>query len=280
MKNHSGAMITQQMYTRERRGIFRSTEGFDTVAKSEGLDGGFIKKLLHPFCLYDAPAELTARGEKDESAYPAALHLFHTENGETVIGNSRFQAADFTGQRRAFFAHNFVVPASRSDEIVEHYGDWLHADFAQSYTGELGGELPELSSIPVAGRSKADSAAVLRSLNIGEGLFKALRQAVMTSVAGKKKIYIALDVPIGELSRRAAELTEVIFSALPYEFRRRLGVITYANEPKSRKYIHLPFVEKGSLRPGDRSVEKDFTFDLVSGRSANADFGDSRQPGF
>ncbi|MFF2911937.1 glycosyltransferase [Paenibacillus sp. NPDC057934] len=277
MKNHSGAMITQQMYTRERRGIFRSTEGFDTVAKSEGLDGGFIKKILHPFCLYDAPAELTARGEKAESAYPSALHLFHTENGETVIGNSRYQSADFTGQRSAFFAHNFVVPAARAEEVVEHYGDWLHADFAGSYTGELGGILPELSSIPVGRRTQAAPGTVLSSLNIGEDLFKALLQAVMTSVAGKKKIYIALDVPIGELSKRAAELTEVIFGALPNEFRRRLGVITYANEPKSRKYIHLTFVEKGSLRPGDRNVEKDFTFDLVSGRSSNAEFGDLRQ---
>lgn len=65
---------------------------------------------------------------------------------------------------------------------------------------------------------------------------------------------------------------------MPYDFRRRLGVLTYANEPKSRKYIDLTFVEKGSLRPGDRSIEKDFIFDLASGRTLNADFGDSQQP--
>jgi hypothetical protein len=100
----------------------------------------------------------------------------------------------------------------------------------------------------------------------------------MLSVAGKKKIYIALNVPITELSTRAVELTEILYSVLPYEFRRRLGVITYANEPQSRKYIHLSFVEKGSLRPGDRSIEKDFTFDLVSGRMGNVDFGEARQP--
>ncbi|MFD1909599.1 hypothetical protein ACFSQ7_45025 [Paenibacillus rhizoplanae] len=102
MNRLSGSMITQQMYTRERRGVYRSTEGFDTVAKSESLDNNFVKKILHPFCLYDAPAELTARGEKDEELYPAALHLFHTESNETVIGESRYLAADFTGQRSAF----------------------------------------------------------------------------------------------------------------------------------------------------------------------------------
>lgn len=279
MSTFSGSKITQQMYTRERRGVYRSTEGFDTVAKSDSLDNNFVKKTLHPFCLYDAPAELTVRGEKQEALYPAALHLFHTESGETVIGNSQYQATDFTGQRSAFFAHNYVVPASRAEEIVLSYADWLQADFAGSYEGELGGTLPELTSIPVLRKvRRSDPLAVLRSLGFGEELFKALLQAVMTSVAGKKKIYVALDVPISELSARAAELTEHIFAALPYEFRRRLGVITYANEPKSRKYIHLTFVEKGSLRPGDRSVEKDFTFDLVSGRIGNADFGESRQP--
>ncbi|MEK5034550.1 hypothetical protein MKY96_24085 [Paenibacillus sp. FSL R7-0302] len=280
MNRLSGSMITQQMYTRERRGVYRSTEGFDTVAKSESLDNNFVKKILHPFCLYDAPAELTARGEKDEELYPAALHLFHTESNETVIGESRYLAADFTGQRSAFFAHNFVVPPIRSEEIVEGYGDWLHAGFARSYEGEPGGTLPELDSIPVATRpldEPSDPRSVLSGLGFTEELFKALLQAVMLSVAGKKKIYVALDVPISELSQRAARLTEVIFAALPYDFRRRLGVITYAKEPQSRKYIHLTFVEKGSLRPGDRNIEKDYIFDLAGARFLNTDFGESRQ---
>ncbi|MEK5447893.1 GAP1-N2 domain-containing protein [Paenibacillus sp. FSL R7-0331] len=279
MNRFSGSGITQQMYTRERRGVYRSTEGFDTVAKSDSLDNNFVKKILHPFCVYDAPAELTARGEKSEEMYPAALHLFHTETNDTVIGQSRYLAADFTGQRSAFFAHNFIVPPIRSEEIVEHYGDWLHADFAAEYDGEPGGTLPELTGIPVRERtSRPEPLEVLRALGFSEELFKALLQAVMLSVAGKKKIYIALDVPVIEISRRAAELTEVLFRALPFDFRRRLGVITYANEPQSRKYIHLTFVEKGALRPGDRSIEKDYVFDLSSGRILNADFTGTRQP--
>nr|WP_274528618.1 hypothetical protein [Paenibacillus piscarius] len=271
-------MITQQMYTRARRGVYRATEGFDTVAKSESLDNNFVKKILHPFCLYDAPAELAARGEKEEALYPAALHLFHTESNETVIGQSRYVAADFTGQRSAFFAHNFVVPPIRSEEIVEKYGDWLHAGFAHQYEGEPGGTLPELESIPVEEReASAEPMTVLRRLGFTEELFKALVQAVMLSVGGKKKLYVALDVPVSELSQRAVELTEVIYASLPYDFRRRLGVITYAKEPQSRKYIHLTFVEKGSLRPGDRNIEKDYLFDMANKRVLNADFGGSQQ---
>ncbi|WP_151733205.1 hypothetical protein [Paenibacillus tengchongensis] len=276
MNKWSGSMITQQMYTRERRGVYRTTEGFDTVAKSDSLDNNFVKKILHPFCLYDAPAELTARGEKTEEQYPSALHLFHTESGETIIGRNRFVAADFTGQRSAFFAHNYVVPPLRSEEITENYTGWLNAEFADSYAGEPGGSLPELAEIPVRRRErKQNPQAVLRGLGFTEELFKALLQAVMTAVAGKKKLYVALDVPISELSARALELTEILFACLPFDFRRRLGVITYAKEPQSRKYIHLTFVERGSLRPGDRATERDFVFDLPSGRVQNAEFGDS-----
>ncbi|MBW7460273.1 hypothetical protein K0U00_40040, partial [Paenibacillus sepulcri] len=78
-------MIQQQMYARERRGIFRSTEGYDTIAKSDGLDPSFIKKVLHPLCVYDAPTELAARGEKDDAAYPETVHLLHLENGDVLL---------------------------------------------------------------------------------------------------------------------------------------------------------------------------------------------------
>lgn len=278
MRENPGAMILQQMYTRERRGVYRGTEGFDTVAKSERLDSNFVKKIIHPFCLYDAPSELTARGEKDEALYPPALHLFHAETGETVIGQSRYLAVDFTGQRSAFFAHNFVVPPARSGEIIREYGRYLHAGFADRYEGEPGGTLPELAEVPERQETGSDAGAVLAALGISEEMFKALLQSVMLSVAGKKKVYVALDVPIDQLSGQAARLTEVLFGALPYEFRRRLGVLTYAKEPQNRKYIHLTFVEKGAIRPGDRNLEKDFVFDFAAGRFSGAEMGDSRQP--
>ncbi|MFD1772751.1 glycosyltransferase [Paenibacillus rhizophilus] len=278
MSIHSEAGVAQQMYTRQRRGVYRSTEGFDTVAKSESLDNNFVKKILHPFCLYDAPAELAAKGEKNESQYPPALHLFHLESGETVLGQSVFQAADFTGLRSAFFTHNYVLPALRAEEIVRDYGGYLHADFAKGFSGEPGEALPELSGIPASRRNRPRAADVLKSLGIDREMFKSLLQAIMQSMSGKKKIYISLNVPVSELSARAADLTEVLLGCLPFEFRRRLGVITYAKEPQSRKYIHLTFVETGSLRPGDRATEKDFIFDLAAGRTLGADFSASPQP--
>ncbi|MCJ8012044.1 hypothetical protein MUG84_09845 [Paenibacillus sp. KQZ6P-2] len=274
--------VQQQMYTRERHGIFRSTEGFDTIARSSGLDPSYIKKVLHPFCQYDAPAELMARTEKEGQEYPDALHVIHTETGETIVGRSVYQPADFTGLRSAFFTHNYVIPAGYQESPETDYRAWLHAAFAEKYDIEQGMELPELTAIPSKDRggsmNREQALSLLQELKIDEQVFKQLLFAAMASVAGKKKVYIVLDVEIEQLSDKAKELLALLFASLPYGIRRQLGFLTYAKEPQSKKGIQIMFVEKGSLRLNDRSIEKDFLFELVSGRVFNADLDWSDQP--
>jgi hypothetical protein len=273
-------MIQQQMYARERRGIFRSTEGYDTIAKSSGLEASFIKKVLHPFCVYDAPTELATRGEKDGSAYPETMHLLHLDNGDVLLGRSVYQAADFTGLRSAFFTHNYIIPNDHSGKPANDYVNWLQAAFVDSYDIESGSEIAQLSNLPVhaAVAIKPSARSILSLLNIGEKSFKQLLYAVMAAVGGYKKIYVALDVPIKQLPDKAKQLLGVLYASLPYAFRKQLGFITYAKEPLSRKSVHLTFVEQGSLRQGDRSIEKDFTFDFGNDRILNVDLDGIDQP--
>ncbi|MCY7558567.1 GAP1-N2 domain-containing protein [Paenibacillus macerans] len=288
MKQASPAMIQQQIYTRERSGLFRGTEGFDTVAASDGLDSVFIKKQLHPFCVYDAPAELASRGEKEAAGYPPAIHLFHTDGGDTVLGRSIYQPVDFTGLRSAFLTHNYVIPAARRDEIVIDYSRYFEADYAEKYFQEIGRVLPELEHLPQrkrnpllrqSGPSGLPAGELLDELKLDEKSFKQLLFAVMTAVGeGRKKVYVALDVPAEQITQYAAALLKVLFACLPFEQRRRFGFLTYAKEPQSRKHIHLQFVERGSLRPGDREIEKEYVFDLAAGRLPQDEVDDGRQP--
>ncbi|MEC0181007.1 hypothetical protein P4H61_05800 [Paenibacillus peoriae] len=281
MSQSTSHLIQQQMYTRERRGIFRSTEGFDTVANSKGLDASFIKKVLHPLCVYDAPAALTARGEKQESVYPEAIHLVRTESGDVVLGRSIYKATDFTGLRSAFFTHNYVIPAGHG-ESPSDYKQWLNTSFVDAYDIEQGTELPELERLP--GGSvfpSVDPSAVLTQLKLSEEVFKQLLYAVMMSATGRKKVYVALNVPPEEVASSAKLLLGVLYTALPYAFRNKIGFLTYAKEPNSRKGIHLMFVEPFSIRPGDRNVDKDFVFDLsTNSRILNVDAEQVRQPYF
>ncbi|WP_099857417.1 hypothetical protein [Paenibacillus sp. LK1] len=270
--------IEQQLYTRERRGVFRTTEGFDTVAASPGLDPSFIKKVLHPYCVYDAPAELTGRSEKDETKFPPSIHLLHLESGETILGQNVYQSADFTGLRSAFFAHNYVLSPERSEEQMKQ-GGWLDAVFATSYDIEQGTVLPALTELPrAAGVGQSSPSQILSALKMDEVVFKRLLYAVMQSVATRRKVYIALDLPAEEVTAGAKGLLRLLYTALPYAFRRQLGFMTFAKEPQAKKGIHFQFVERGTLRPKDRNTEKDFTFDLVSGRVTHADASVAKLP--
>lgn len=293
MRSSMTPPIEQQMYTRERRGVFRTTEGFDTVAASPGLDPSFIKKVLHPYCVYDAPAELTARSEKDQAKFPPSIHLIHLESGETILGQNVYQSADFTGLRSAFFAHNYVLSPERFEEQMKQ-GNWLDAVFATSYDIEQGTVLPALTELPGAplnGREAATGAGagpsgarsvapadLLASLKMNETLFKRLLYAVMQAVATRRKVYIALDLPAEEITAGAKELLRLLYAALPYAFRRQLGFMTFAKEPQAKKGVHLQFVERGTLRPKDRNTEKDFTFDLATGRVTHAEVSVAQLP--
>ncbi|WP_416293622.1 hypothetical protein ACM7Q1_22470 [Paenibacillus illinoisensis] len=290
MRSSMTPPIEQQMYTRERRGVFRTTEGFDTVAASPGLDPSFIKKVLHPYCVYDAPAELTGRSEKDQAKFPPSIHLIHLESGETILGQNVYQSADFTGLRSAFFAHNYVLSSERFEEQMKQ-GNWLDAVFATSYDIEQGTVLPALTELPGAplnGREAATGAVtstrsvapadLLASLKMNETLFKRLLYAVMQAVATRRKVYIALDLPAEEITAGAKELLRLLYAALPYAFRRQLGFMTFAKEPQAKKGVHLQFVERGTLRPKDRNTEKDYTFDLATGRVTHADVSVAQLP--
>lgn len=198
VKQASPAMIQQQIYTRERSGLFRGTEGFDTVAASDGLDSVFIKKQLHPFCVYDAPAELASRA-KEAAGYPPAIHLFHTDGGDTVLGRSIYQPVDFTGLRSAFLTHNYVIPAARRDEIVIDYSRYFEADYAEKYFQEIGRVLPELEHLPQrkrnpllrqSGPSGLPAGELLDELKLDEKSFKQLLFAVMTAVGEGRKKYM------------------------------------------------------------------------------------------
>lgn len=282
MSTFSSHKIGQQLYTRARSGIFRDTEGYDTIARSASLDDSFVKKTLHPLCAYDAPAELTASGVKEETAYPDAVHLVQLETGDVVLGRSLYKSADFTGLRSAFFTHNYVVPAEKAELLASAYMNFLYADYEGEETvaeAEPDRTLPELESLPIRADLPRPKTGLekLAELGIDGASFKRLLLAVMESVSGRRKVYVTLNAPIAETSERALRLLEVLYAALPPEFRRRLGFLTYSREPHSRKGVNLTFVEQGSMRPGDRNIEKDFLFDFSRGRIVNAAEGGSLQ---
>ncbi|MDF2958445.1 MAG: hypothetical protein K0S39_180 [Paenibacillus sp.] len=267
--------IQQQYFTRDREGVFRTSEGFDTVAKSSGLDNAFIKTTLHPYCVYKAPQELLVRAEENSSLYPESLVVFHADNGDMVIGRSIYVGTDFTGQRSASFTHQFVVPKDRKEEEFLRDPQRLFRirSFQSAYDIRGGKVLPELDGISY-GMAPADAAEqdrMLARLGIDQTRFQQLIYAVMSSVAGKKKVYIALNADISETADLAKKLLETVYRCLPYALRRHLGFMTFNSEPEAKQHLHVIFVEKGSIRLPDRNLEKEYLFDFPNNRFVNTE---------
>ncbi|SFL67331.1 hypothetical protein SAMN03159341_108163 [Paenibacillus sp. 1_12] len=268
--------IQQQYFTRDREGVFRTNEGFDTVAKSEGLDAAFIKTTLNPYCVYKAPKELLGRNEENEALYPEALVVFHAENGDMVISRSCYVGVDFTGQRSTSFTHQFVVPKDRKEEFLREPERLLQINsFQSAYDIREGKVLPELNDIGYreAARSRSidRTELLLTRLGIDQIRFQQLVYAVMSSVANKKKIYIVLDTDVTDSAELAKDLLDLLYRSIPYSTRRQLGFMTFNSEPEGKQGLHIVFVEKGGIRQPDRNVEREHLFDFSNQRFLNTE---------
>jgi hypothetical protein len=258
------AHIQQHMYTREREGVFNSTPGYDTIAISKGLDKTFIKNVLHPLCSYYPPRELATAGEKDEGKYPKSRLITFTESGELILGQSVYKESDYTGERETFFSHNYIVPKDRvKDFLYSADSVFGKLPFETAYDVSNGKKLNELEVLPsVIGDLKSLN-SILVEFSITSEQFKQLVFALITSLTSKKKVYISLPGDVNSVTEAAFQLTYYLFQCVPFELRKSFGFISYASEPQNKKNINLMFVEKGSIRPNDSLINKDFVFDFA-----------------
>lgn len=127
-------MIQQHFYTRERRGLYKNSAGYDTVAKSAGLSDAFVTKQIHPLCVYSGGGK-------------PAFTLAHFPCGRMLFGRA-VHITDFTGQRTAFFMHNYIFPASRVGEFLADIEKLLCARFEESCPADP----PELCELPTGPR--------------------------------------------------------------------------------------------------------------------------------
>jgi hypothetical protein len=277
----TGKKIQQHYYTRAKRGLFQSVEGYDSVAKSPSLDDNFIKRALHAYCKYDAPAKLVERGEKDLSQYPDSILLFHTDTDEMILGRSAYVQRDFTGLRPTFLMHQYIIPQERKENYLHNWGALLNISFEKDYIPEPRQleELDELPSWP-SEQSRYSVKKLLESMGIEDSghWFVKMLYGMMNSISGKKKVYVSLNVESKDITKGAKVLLHCLIPFLPHEYRSQLGVNTYSRKPENIKNVHITFVDKDSVKQGDRTIERDYLFDFARRWSTNIDAESLEQP--
>jgi hypothetical protein len=241
--------ILQHIYTRERRGIFTSSAGFDTVARSVGLADAFIKEEIHPNCVYG--------GGKSGGA----ITVTHFPCGRMLLGQA-VPTLDFTGSRTAFFMHNYILPAEKIGGVLDDIKKLLRTRFDASYDISSGGELTSLEELPCL-PSKENSA------EIPEAFIIQAASRVIEAIKKSKKAYILVPPEILDKHTFACAVLAEIYKILPEAAKHLLGFCTYSREPEKRKNIHLIFLEKEAYRAGDSRFAGDFIVDF-SDSEANA----------
>lgn len=258
-------MIEQQYYTRERKGIFSRTPGYDTVAKSKGLDKEFIINTLHGLCFYEAPAALA--GEEDIDKYPISLFCVNTEDNKMVIGQSVFAGKDYTGQRNRYFTHNYIIPEEERERYITNPERIIYSSgFARKYHIEKGTELPQVSEISIS--KNDDSFNSIEDMYLATGmnseLFINLIKASFDAAKYGKKIYIVLDSDMNKVTELAKGILKYLYRALPFAVRRKIGFITYMKEPKMKDLINIIFLCKGSIKRLTTDIKAGYVFDLAN----------------
>lgn len=251
--------IQQQCYTRAKRGLFRQSEGYDTTARSPGLSDSFIKDRLHPFCFYH-PSRIMQAKRVPAEEFPRAqtvVRFRHHSAQYMLIGQTIYVESDFTGQRSTFFSHNFVLtpPDNFSPAMLNRLNFLTSSDWS---------ELPELDELPFFGPEsglEADKGVDSSGpLPFDESKLRQLAYAVLEATTSSKKVYVVLpglDWTIPVLMW--------LYDRLPKAALDILGFTTYSREPINLRYLHLVFMEKGTMIPNDVRLEQDYVFDFDSG---------------
>lgn len=236
--------INQQMYTRERRGLYNVNAGYDSIAKSDGLTDSFVKGEIHPYCVFFGGAR--------------SLTVAHFSCGSMLLGQAVHVPVDFTGQRAAFFAHNYILPAERVGECLGDIERLFLTNFETSYELNRGGELEELDVLPVS-PSKSNS---ISFHDISETMLTHITNCVIKSVESAKKTYVILSPKTRQKHEFACAMIVEIYKNLPVWLKHIFGFCTCSREPEKRKNIHLVFLESEAFRVGGTRFAGDFTVDL------------------
>jgi len=245
--------IEQQLYTRAKRVMFNQSEGYGTIAKSDGISEVFIKERIHPYCAYPAVPMV-----QNCNVYPPAITVVHYSCGRMLLGQAIYIPADFTGQRSTFFAHNFIFSANLVDDFLQNIEQIRIVKFLTSYDTNKGNKLEKVENLPILGINELIddkvSCEVLHIIN-----------CIINSVNLVKKTYVRVPVEPHEMQDYVYNLLVEIYAKLPKMVKSILGFCTYAREPINKRGVHLIFLEKGAILPREN---RDFIIDLSASNQA------------
>ena len=236
----TGNKIEQHIYTRGKSTLFQQREGFGTLAMSSGLSEVFVKERIHPYCVY--PPSNT-----NDLPHPNAITTIQYPCGKMLISQAVYTETDYTGQRAAFFAHNYILAPHTASQAIKNIKCIENIAFLTEYSGQT---LEPLTKLPFSPITKLQASP---PPNID---FEKLAKYITSCVYSAKKTYIIAN------REDIWPILSTLYDNLPKEVAHRLGFCTYSTQPIDKRGIHLIFLN-GEM---STKVTRDFVFNFVAGK--------------
>jgi len=231
-------VIEQHFYTRAKKGVFRQSEGYDTVAKSPGLSDEFVKKCLHPYSVYYPPVK-------------KSVTLINLPCGKMLFGQTILVEKDFTGLRSTFFCHNYILPAFMVHEYLNDIGLLFSISFDEVHNKDLAA----LDLLPINPKSSFSIFFCECKIDL---LVSDIVSKVCISINSSKKVYVVVSCSFEDWHEVVLYLLTKVYDDLPAVVKHRLGFSTYTCEPVSKQGLHLVFIDDSSYNNIKTLIKNDY----------------------
>ncbi len=257
-------MIYQYIFGRDTE-IGYKTINASTKLKTEGEYMWQSKLNIE----YNPPTDITEN-------YPEPIVYYNIKNQTAVIGKIVYQTLQ---QRNNYMQHYYLVEGQERDELLENNYQFDIVNFEDNIEDAYNSDIEnqniythDLFNIEVAKNT-------IEYLNLSKKTLELIVFACFEAVSSDKKVFFLNELSdsnvINTLNNNL-ELVKILFSILPYEFKERLGFITYYKHLVSpigkalRSDIKLIFTENNEQNNLDKKkVVEDgsFIFDFVNNKS-------------
>ena len=268
-------MAGQHFYSRvpARVSLYNKRDGFDTFAKSSGLEREFLLGELSAVYMDKLDIHDPVRVRRGE--IPTVYSQMPLSDGRAVQTAVGYLPLDFTGERSAYLAHSQILSDVEKAAVYASEGtDVFNPEMfitdisAFDITARNAAPNPALAEKPYIPHALTDPAIAMRKYN--PEMMKSFIYAVLCSLCdGGRDVYFRLPTEDKLASREALGIINALMTLFPYEMRERLSFVSYISRPDSYPGFKLKCVGQACEKiPESRGAFYDFVTGIVTAQPA------------
>ena len=264
-------MAKRHLYSRvpAKASMYQLTDGYDTFARSGGLDKDFIFSEMGRLFEY-SPGKAES-GMILDGVLPPTYASLRTPGGDIVHSCITYLPRDFTGERYAVMINSLVLDKDEKQEVyTKKEAAYFNPGLFDEKISDFKITSADYAPITDYPETRYETAPLKDISQIvgeyDERVIKRLLFALIYVTSYKNKyVFIAPVMPAEELSQWGLELINALMQLFPAFVRERLSYITFITEYKKMNCFNVKFVHSDDIQ----TAGKGFIFDMTPSKADN-----------